>query len=351
MEASGLNERPQPSRTADLANDELLSVRDLRVSFRRGEGRESKVLKQISFDIAPREIVGLLGESGCGKTTTALAIMRLLSDSGWAVSGSIEFLGQNLLTLEERKLRSSRGSQISIIYQDSDVLNPVMRSGEQIMEVLRAHTTVAAAQMRNAVYSLLAELGFVDCDRIYHAYPHQLSGGQRRRIAIAQALICEPRLVIADEPTAWLDSGTTAELLTLFTRLRDLHGTAFLLIGHDPETLSIADRIMVMYAGEIVESAPVGEIFSRPMHPYTQALLQCGAYATAASDFAHDARTLPCIPGQAPDPVEDILGCSFSSRCSDRMEKCDSCRPALIEIAVSHPVRCFKYEDRSLTRA
>jgi peptide/nickel transport system ATP-binding protein len=345
MEVSTFNEeRAKPSRIADLANDELLRVRDLCVSFRRRRERESNVLKQVTFDIAPGEIVGLLGESGCGKSTTALAIMRLLCDSGWAMTGSIGFLGQNLLTLEEQKLRSHRGSDISIIYQDSDVLNPVMRSGEQIMEVLRAHSKVAAAQMRNEVHSLLAELGFVDCDRIYHAYPHQLSGGQRRRIAIAQALVCKPRLVIADEPTAWLDSDTIAEILTLFTRLRDLHDTAFLLIGHDPETLAIADRIMVMYAGEIVESGPLTEVFSRPMHPYTQALLQCGAYATPESDFAHGARRLPCIPGRAPDPIESIPGCSFASRCGDRMEKCDSCRPALIEISASHPVRCFKYE-------
>jgi oligopeptide/dipeptide ABC transporter ATP-binding protein len=348
MEALSANQkRVHPPGSTDFANDDLLRLRDLSVVYRgRAAEHESEVLKQISFAIAPREIVGVLGESGSGKTTTALAILRLLGDSAQVTSGSIQFLEENLLAMDPRRLRSIRGSEISIIYQDSDVLNPVMRVGDQVTEVLRAHRKSSGKQMQEEVNLLLGELGFSDCDRIFRAYPHQLSGGERRRIAIAQALICKPRLVIADEPTAWLDSGTTTLILTLFERLRDSHDTAFLLISHDPETLSIADRVMVMYAGEIVEDGPVEEVFTRPLHPYTNALLQCASYlsTTQPAPPGHRQR-LFCISGQAPDPAEVFSGCSFASRCGERMPECDSQPPAVTDASATHSVRCFKYAD------
>jgi peptide/nickel transport system ATP-binding protein len=330
-----------PSRSP--AND-VLRVSDLSVSYRQNAEGESTVLRQVSFAIAHQEIVGLLGESGCGKTTTALAILRLLPPSAYFVQGSIEFNGQKLLALSPHRLREIRGFQISIIYQDSDVLNPVMRVGDQIMEVLRAHRKMSTAQMRDEVFSILGDLDFDDCDRIFRAYPHQLSGGQRRRIAIAQALVCKPRLVIADEPTAWLDFNTTTELLTLFTRLKGLYETAFLLISHDPNTLSVADRVLVMYAGQIIESGMQSDVFDQPKHPYTRALLGCGTYSAAGS-FGVPRHRLPSIPGCAPDPTETLSGCAFTSRCSERMACCDSQQPELIGFSAAGSVRCFKYGE------
>jgi peptide/nickel transport system ATP-binding protein len=325
-------------------NKELLSVHNLSVNVRLDSQHEARILKQVTFSIAPGEIVGLLGESGSGKTTTALALMRLLPSAARVAEGSIEFQGRDLLHLSPCQLRDLRGSDISIITQESNILNPVMRVGVQVLEVLRAHGKQSATKMRQDVYSIFSMLGFENCDRIFQAYPHQLSGGQQRRVAIAQALICKPRLIVADEPTSWLDAGTAAGVLSLFTQLRDLHGTAFLLISHDPETLTAADRMLVMYAGQIVESGPGYEAFAQPKHPYTHALLQCAPLANVAPEL-FGRRRLPCIPGQAPDPSETPSGCSFSSRCTDRMEECDSRRPELITIFAARSVRCFKYEN------
>jgi peptide/nickel transport system ATP-binding protein len=330
-----------PSRSP---SNDLLRVDDLSVSYHLDTKRESTVVKQVSFAVAHQEIAGLLGESGCGKTTTALAILQLLPPSARILEGSIEFNGQKLLALPPSRLREIRGFQISIIYQDSDVLNPVMRVGDQVMDVLRAHRKMTTAQMRDEVFSILGDLEFEDCDRIFRAYPHQLSGGQRRRIAIAQALVCRPRLVIADEPTAWLDFSTAAELLTLFTRLKTLYETAFLLISHDPKTLSVADRVLVMYAGQIVESGTQGEVFDQPKHPYTRALLGCSAYSFAGN-FTVPRRRLPYIPGCAPDPSELLSGCSFASRCSERMADCVSRQPKLIGISAQGSVRCLLYGE------
>jgi peptide/nickel transport system ATP-binding protein len=338
-------DRVKPSRLPSSLPEELLRVCDLSVSFRSSAQPEARVVRKISFAIARREIVGLLGESGSGKSTTASAILQILLSSAYVVGGSIEFDGESLLALHTRRLREIRGSEVSIVYQNSDVLNPVMRVGDQVIEVLRAHKRLTIAQMRDEVYSLFAAMGLSDCERIFRAYPHQLSGGQRRRIAIAQALVCKPRLVIADEPSAWLDSNTTSEILNLFTRFRDLYDTAFLLISHDPKALSIVDRVLVMYAGQIVESGPVDEVFAEPKHPYTQALLRCSP-TFSVQGVGSSNRRLPSIPGQAPDPTELLPGCSFAGRCGDRMEICDSRPPELIEISAGSTVRCLKYEER-----
>jgi oligopeptide/dipeptide ABC transporter ATP-binding protein len=337
-------DRADLSRFSYPASHDVLRVRDLSVNFRLDQHAESSVVKQVSFAIARSEIVGLLGESGCGKTTTALAILQLLPPSAHIISGVIDFHRENLLNLGAKRLREIRGFQISMIYQDSATLNPVMRVGAQVMEVLRAHRRMTVAQMRDEVFSVLEALSFEDCDRIFRSYPHQLSGGQRRRIAIAQALVCKPRLVIADEPTAWLDSNTASEMLAVFTHLRNLYETAFLLISHDPDTLTVADRILVMYAGQIVESGTRQEVFHQPKHPYTRMLLQCSA-STPAQNFGARRHRLPCISGSAPDPSESLSGCCFASRCSDLMETCDSRQPELIAISTDRSVRCFKYGD------
>jgi oligopeptide/dipeptide ABC transporter ATP-binding protein len=343
MEALHTNQdRADLSRFPHAASHDVLRVCDLSVNFRLDQDSESTVVNQVSFAIARSEIVGLLGESGCGKTTTALAILQLLPPSAHLISGAIDFHGQTLLNLSAERLRQIRGFQISMIYQDSAVLNPVLRVGDQVMEVLRAHRRMTSAQMRDEVFSVFEALQFEDCDRTFRAYPHQLSGGQRRRIAIAQALVCRPRLVIADEPTAWLDSSTASEMLAVFAHLRNLYETAFLLISHDPHTLTVADRILVMYAGQIVESGIRDETFRQPKHPYTSALLECRPQ-WRAQKFVRCKGKLPCIPGSAPDPSERFSGCSFSARCSDRMDACDSQAPQFVELSAGRAVRCFKY--------
>jgi oligopeptide/dipeptide ABC transporter ATP-binding protein len=185
-------------------------------------------------------------------------------------------------------------------------------------------------------------MGFKNRDRIFSAYPHQLSGGQRRRISVAQALVCKPRLVLADEPTAGLDSKTTTEMIELFSRFRGLYGTSFLLISHDPEALTIADRIMVMYAGEIVECGTRQEVFERPKHPYTIALMRCRQIGEPNSSISRFKR-LFFIPGRAPDPSDALVGCSFAARCPDRMEICEVQLPEARQISPTHSARCLKY--------
>jgi oligopeptide/dipeptide ABC transporter ATP-binding protein len=319
----------------------LLSVRHLTVNYRVA-GRQLAAVSGLTFDLSPGEIVGVLGESGCGKTTAALALLGILPDSA-AVSGSVLFDELDLLSLSESEFQKIRGSEAAIIYQDSSVLNPVMRVGDQVSEVLRAHRVCGRRQAREEVESMLSAVGLRKSKRIYDAYPHQLSGGQRQRIAIAQALICKPRLVVADEPTASLDPDTTAEILSLMQRLRDTAGTSFLVISHDPADLAaIADRVIVMYAGEIVEQGTLVDVYSKPLHPYTRALLEC---VPARIPTTRDPRgvRMPTIPGYPPDPLDPVTGCAFSARCVDRMEACDSRKPELFRISPSRQAHCLKY--------
>jgi peptide/nickel transport system ATP-binding protein len=323
--------------------EDLLQVRDLTVRF-CAEGREFTALDRISFDIAAGEIVGLLGESGCGKTTLGLSVLRLLPEAARATCNSIFFRGRDLCSLDEFRLRDVRGAEVAIIYQDSSVLNPVIRVGNQVTEVLRAHRTCTLRQAREEAEALFAAIGLRDVGRIYNAYPHQLSGGQRQRIAIAQALICKPHLVIADEPTASVDRNTACEIIDFMRRMNKSSGTSFLFISHDPATLAaIADRIMVMYAGQIVENGPLGDVYSQPLHPYAAALLQCAPQRITPRDLDYGKVRLPCIPGKSPNPLEVLPGCSFSSRCRDRMEICDLRSPEKVETSPCRSVCCFKY--------
>jgi peptide/nickel transport system ATP-binding protein len=326
------------------AAGDLLQVRDLTVRY-SDRGREFAAVDRVSVDIASGEIVGLLGESGCGKTTIGLSLLRLLPDTARITCGSILFRGRDLGSLNESQFREIRGAEVAIIYQDSSVLNPVIRVGNQVSEVLRAHRRCTPRQAREEVQAVFAAIGLREFDRIYNAYPHQLSGGQRQRIAIAQALICKPRLVIADEPTASVDHDTACEILSFIRQLKESAATSFLFISHDPATLAaVADRTLVMYAGQIVEDGPLHDVYSQPWHPYTNALLQCAPQQIAPGGFNHRKSRLPFIPGKAPDPLEVLSGCSFSSRCEDRMQMCDSRKPEQIEVSSCRSVRCFKYE-------
>jgi oligopeptide/dipeptide ABC transporter ATP-binding protein len=321
----------------------LLRVRNLGVSINEDENHRLRPLKGIDLDVSAGEMVALLGESGAGKTTLAMAIMRLLPASNCVVEGSIEFQGVPLLTLQEKELRRIRGSRIALVYQDSSVLNPMLRVGDQIEEVLRAHVDWTRRQYRDKAMSLLQEVELRDAERIYTAFPHQLSGGQRQRIALAQALACQPALVIADEPTASLDPNTTSEVLGLLDRLKRRCHTAFLVISHDYNILTnLSDRIMIMYAGRIVEQGSREEVLREPLHPYTCALLRCGLPVQVPNDREAGKCRMPTIAGRPPDPGGATSGCDFEDRCPDRMNICRTRVPDVTTVSGAHTVRCFK---------
>jgi oligopeptide/dipeptide ABC transporter ATP-binding protein len=336
--------RATPRSRVFFATKPLLQVRKLAVCIRDGANHQIRPLEDVSFDVCAGETVGLLGESGAGKTTLAMAILRLLPAGSCAVEGSIEFEGVPLLTLQENSLRKIRGSRISLVYQDSSILNPVLRVGDQIAEVLRAHFSWTRHEYKEKVLSLLQDVEMRDAERIYAAFPHQLSGGQRQRIALAQALACQPSLVIADEPTASLDPTTTSEILELLDRLRRRFQTAFLLISHDYSILTrLADRVMIMYAGRIVEQGSRDEVLRGPLHPYTSALFRCGLLLQTPNDREVGKGRMPTIAGQPPDPGGAAPGCDFESRCSDRMDICRTRVPGNLHVSNTHTVRCFKF--------
>lgn len=330
------------SRDESKRDDRVLAVEDITIEY-HVDSRSFRAVDGVSFSVGAGEIVGLLGESGCGKTTTALSVLRLLPATAKVTSGHWYFRGCDLLNLTEDQLRALRGAEISIIFQDPSGLNPVMRAGTQVIEVLRAHRECSAQEARAIAKSIFDSLGLSDFDRIFDAYPHQLSGGERQRIAIAQALICKPSLVIADEPTAHLDADTAAEIFACMTRMRDRDRTSFIIVSHDPEILAgVADRILVMYAGQVVEQGSAREVFAKALHPYTRALLECLLGQPASS--IHDRKRFPFIAGSSPDPLHVLPGCNFSPRCPERMPVCDSNRPPLFDRAGNHRIRCFKYE-------
>jgi ABC-type dipeptide/oligopeptide/nickel transport system ATPase component len=252
----------------------LLDIRGLTVIFETSSGEKSAVANA-TFQIFPGETVGVLGESGSGKTTLASAILGLLPSEGHVASGSIQFSGQELIGLEENKLRTIRGAATSMIWQEPRIaLNPVMKIGTQVTEVVRAHSSSSASQCREAAMSALKDVR-LDAERVYNAFPHELSGGQCQRVAIAQALVCRPRLVIADEPTSSLDSTVQREILELLLGLRTRFQIAFLFITHNPAIVAkLADRVLVMRAGEIVEQGDAKTVLESPSHPYTRMLLQ-----------------------------------------------------------------------------
>ena len=328
-----------------MDSSNLAQVQDLTVTYHPERGDPIRALDGVSIEVRPGEIVGILGESGCGKSTLASTFLRLLAPRAKCDGGTIFVSGRELLNLSERELRAIRGREISLIPQDPALsLNPVMTAGSQIGEVLRAHLPLNAQQRRERVIELLREVGFDHPEEIYSTYPHQLSGGQRQRIAIAQAVACQPALLIADEPTSKLDATLQAEIVALLSQIRRQHGTAILIISHDPMLFAgFADRIAVMYAGRIVEVGSSAEIFGRPLHPYTQALVRI-----AASSVVTGSRLrvrLPAIEGESPDPACLPAGCRFEPRCSERMDICSRRYPREFMPEPGRPVNCFKYGE------
>ena len=264
----------------------LLQVRDLSVSYCGADAKLRQAVAGVSFEIARGEVLGLMGESGCGKTSTALALLGLLSDQHAQISGSVQFRGQDLLSMDQCALRALRGAGISMVFQEPEIaLNPVMRVGDQVAEVIHAHKRCSWKQCPAEAEAALARVGLPATQRIFSAYPHQLSGGQRQRVVLAQALACEPALVIADEPTASLDARSQSEMLTLLRQLKRDSGIAILLISHTPEVQAfLADRLMVMADGRIVEQGPFEQLYRNPSQELTRAMLRTNSLA----DFARD---------------------------------------------------------------
>jgi oligopeptide/dipeptide ABC transporter ATP-binding protein len=329
----------------DRPKEYFAQVRELTVTYSPEGGEPIRALDGVSLEVRSGEIVGILGESGCGKSTLASALLRLLAPHAKCEGGTILIRGRDLLSLSERELRAIRGREISLIPQDPALsLNPVMTAGAQVGEVLRAHLLLNGEQRRKRVTELLREVGFDHPEEIYFAYPHQLSGGQRQRIAIAQAVACRPALLIADEPTSKLDVTLQAEIVALLSQIRRQHGTAILVISHDPALFAgFADRIAVMYAGRTVEVGSNAEIFRRPLHPYTQALVRIAASSVVTGSSARV--RLPAIEGESPDPICIPVGCRFEPRCSERMDVCSRRYPPEFMPEPSRPVNCFKYGE------
>jgi oligopeptide/dipeptide ABC transporter ATP-binding protein len=317
----------------------ILQVDHLSVRY-EGSGSPVSALRDVSFAVSRGEVVGLLGESGAGKSTLAAALLQLLAPTARIENGSIQFRDRDLTRLTERQLESIRGAELSLIFQEPALaLNPVMRVGTQIANVLRAHRRCDRARCREQAKNLMAEVGLADAERIYEAYPHELSSGERQRVIIAQAIACEPAIVIADEPTANLDSATEAQVLQAFKALQARFSLGLLFITHNPVLLlGFADRVIVMYAGQIVEQGPTAAVLEHPLHPYTTGLLRC---VPDNSPLGSGRRWLSPIPGEPPDLARLPNACAFEPRCSSRLPICASCIPEMTQPGTERSVRCF----------
>jgi oligopeptide/dipeptide ABC transporter ATP-binding protein len=319
----------------------LLEVRNLRMGFPRN-GRQGEVLALaldgVSFSLDRGHVLGIVGESGCGKSMTALSIMRLVPSPGRIVGGQIVFAGRDLLALPEREMRALRGAEIAMIFQEPmTALNPVIDVGNQVAEALQLHRGMKRREARARSTALLGEVGIPEPERRARSYPHELSGGMRQRIVIAMAIACEPDLLIADEPTTALDVTIQAEILELLRELRERRGMALVLITHDLGVVAEqADDVAIMYAGRIVEHAPVRELFHHPKHPYTRALLR------SMPKLGEHRERLEAIPGQVPDLARLPSGCAFRDRCPDAIPRCADLRPLLEQKGERHEVACIR---------
>ncbi|WP_427181413.1 ABC transporter ATP-binding protein [Paenibacillus sp. TC-CSREp1] len=314
----------------------LLEVKDLQTSFRTREGIIPAV-NRVSFEIGRGETLCIVGESGSGKSVTSLSIIGLLDSPSKVVTGEIKLKGRNLLTLSKNEMRKIRGSEISMIFQEPMTsLNPVFTIGSQIAESLRTHTGLKRSEAKARSIELLRIVGIAHPEKAYHYFPHQLSGGMRQRVMIASALSCNPSLLIADEPTTALDVTVQAQILEVIKDLSNKLNTGVILITHDLGIVAeMADRVIVMYAGEIVEEARVEDLFDRPLHPYTSGLLK------SLPQLHIEQEELFSIKGTVPNLHELPPGCAFQSRCPFATSRCGTEKPELEWIEASHRARCF----------
>jgi len=335
-----MSQRPSPK-----AKQPILKVEGLKTHF-FVDGRVVRAVDQVDLEIFPGEVFGLVGESGCGKTVTALSIMGLIDEPGRIIGGDVIFDSISLVSSTEDELNKIRGERISLIFQDPQVrLNPVFTVGSQLAEIFQVHYGEPRQAAFERAVQLLDAVGIPDPFDRAHAYPHELSGGQAQRVMIAMALALEPELIIADEPTTALDVTIQAQILDLMREMGGERSTAIILITHDLAVIAgMADRVAVMYAGQIIEKAKAEDLYEQPMHPYTQDLL-------ASIPNGLDERPLPTIPGSPPDPGNLPVGCRYAPRCEARVEYglkiCEMNLPSLQPASPEHSVRCWLYESAS----
>jgi peptide/nickel transport system ATP-binding protein len=319
----------------------LLEVKNLQTYFFTDDG-VAKSVDNVSYTVDKKETLGVVGESGCGKSVTALSIMRLIPNPpGRIVGGEILFEGRNLVSLQEEEMRSIRGNKIGMIFQEPMTsLNPVFTVGNQIEESILLHQKVSKEEARNRAIEMLKKVGIPAPEQRYKEYPHQLSGGMRQRVMIAIALSCNPAVLIADEPTTALDVTVQAQILELINELQETLGMGVILITHDLGVIAeTADKVAVMYASHIVEYSKVDEIYYNPLHPYTVGLLGSIPKLNIESD------RLMTIDGTVPPPTNYPVGCNFAARCSFATPKCLSDEPQLVEVELGHMVACHHWEE------
>lgn len=323
-------------------NDVLLDVRDLETHF-YGEESVTRALSGISFQVRRGETLGVVGESGCGKSVTALSILRLLPKlTAKTVGGEVRFHGRDLLKLSEREMRQIRGNRIAMIFQEPmTCLNPVYNVGCQIAEPVQLHTKASRSDAMAKAQEMLRLVRIADPERRVNNYPHEMSGGMRQRAMIAMALACSPELLIADEPTTALDVTIQAQILRLIVDLKERMGTAVMFITHDLGVVAeTCQRVIVMYAGRIVEQATVTDLFAHPAHPYTQGLMR-----SVPDRRRGRQRRLPEIPGIVPSLREPIVGCSFAPRCPFAIDVCREKTPTLRDVGLEHAAACWRSEE------
>jgi oligopeptide/dipeptide ABC transporter ATP-binding protein len=331
--------------TEQVQTNPLLEVKNLKTYFYTEDGIV-KAVDGVDFYVNPGEVLGLVGESGCGKSVTSLSIMRLVGIPGKIIAGEITFEGRDVLKLQESEMVKMRGNRMSMVFQQpQSSLNPVYQIGDQVAEVLQIHQKMSKTASWDKAVELLKLVGIPDAARKAKAFPHETSGGQAQRVMIAMALALNPQLLIADEPTTALDVTIQAQILDLIRELRTKMGTAVILITHDLGVIAeMADRVAVMYAGRIVEEAIVNTIFAEPFHPYTQGLIASIPVLGKITD------KLDVIPGAVPNLVNLPPGCRFASRCRSRLQHdlqiCNETEPDLIEVKPGHKVRCWLYQSQ-----
>lgn len=317
----------------------ILDVRNLSVNFKTRKG-EFTVVQDVSFHVERGEVLGIAGESGCGKSVTSLSILGLLPENGYLPSGEILFDERDLAKMSDLALCDIRGNEIAMIFQDPlSSLNPTMSIGDQLVEPYRVHRHYSTQQAEKTAVEMLKKVGIPSPEKRMKEYPHQLSGGMRQRVMIAMALSCEPKLLIADEPTTALDVSIQAQILKLMQQLNEDSGTSIMLITHDMGVIAeMCDKVMIMYAGKAVEYGPVDDIFFSPRHPYTKGLL------ASIPSLDHDVEQLSTIEGNVPSPTSMPAGCRFSPRCGQCMEICRHQHPPMLK-AGDTEVACFLYSS------